>query len=347
MDEEIRLRRAIRVCRDTVIKFELDLSGLTVFTELATGNYAMTPLVASMAGAEKVFVYTEDSAHGKAEDIIGSFFSRMNGIGLSDELDRIVVVPDKLGDHLGECDIVTNLGHLRRIDRSMISRMKSTAVIPLMYETWEFRDNDLDLGACRDMGILVLGTNEVAPPLDMMRYGGFLMLKLMFECGMEAHMDRVLVIGDGRLARNIVNFLERNDISHHQIDPRIKNSFDLMDWDAVVIADLKGERTAIGSGGIIEATDIHSTNPLLQIIHICGRVNMLEIMALGLQIYPTSVRDLGYMSATADYLGPKATIELNTAGLKVGEIMARYRLKYDYQTTIERSVEHDMVDGWS
>ncbi len=37
-----------------VARFELDLTDMTVLTEAATGYYALTPIIASLAGAKHV-----------------------------------------------------------------------------------------------------------------------------------------------------------------------------------------------------------------------------------------------------------------------------------------------------
>ena len=72
---------------------------------------------------------------------------------------------------VAQADIITNSGHVRPIDAEMIGWMKPTAVIPLMYEAWEFRDADLDLAACQRRGIVVAGTNERHPAISTCRGG--------------------------------------------------------------------------------------------------------------------------------------------------------------------------------
>src|SRR5438034_8191063 len=49
--------------------FELDLSGLVVLTEAATGYYQLTPLIAALAGADRVLALTRDSQFGPAVDV--------------------------------------------------------------------------------------------------------------------------------------------------------------------------------------------------------------------------------------------------------------------------------------
>ncbi len=66
---DIEKGRKQKVVKRAIEKFDLNLEGLTVFTEAATGNYLYTPIAAALAGAEQVFAITEDSKYGKKEDV--------------------------------------------------------------------------------------------------------------------------------------------------------------------------------------------------------------------------------------------------------------------------------------
>lgn len=345
MDEHIRSQRTEKAARRIIRLLELDLKGLTVYTELGSGNYAWTPIMAAMADADKVCAFTRTSRYGSAEENVRNLDDIARSLGMEGIRSRIELVTDRLGEHVGAADIITNSGLLRPIDGQMIGLMKSTAVVPLMYETWEFRRPDIDLKQCVLKGIPVLGTKETAYPLDMMRYGGFLMSKLMFECGMEVHKDRVLVVGKGRLATNIAKFLGLNGIEFHHHRSGTTGQLDFGDWDAVVVAEFDDDDMVVGPGGAIDPHQLAVQNRSVQIIQICGSIDEPLIRELGLQLHPDQTRP-GYMTASADYLGPKATIELNAAGLKVGEIMSRYRLKYGYEDTMALSTKHEIVDGW-
>ncbi|MFX0115105.1 MAG: hypothetical protein ACFFB3_11205 [Candidatus Hodarchaeota archaeon] len=61
---------------------------------------------------------------------------------------RVIFRKDK--EIFGKSDLITNTGFVRPIDREMISLMKRTAVIPLIWKTRELREADLDLQACWD-----------------------------------------------------------------------------------------------------------------------------------------------------------------------------------------------------
>src|SRR4051794_41331363 len=63
-------RRLVRLMREAVDRCDLDLDGLTVLTEAASGAYVVTPVLAAMAGADVVAVAAGD-AHSPPEGIPG------------------------------------------------------------------------------------------------------------------------------------------------------------------------------------------------------------------------------------------------------------------------------------
>jgi len=56
--------------RDVVARMRLDLSGLIVLTEAASGPYLGVPLLAAAAGARRVHAVAADSRWHHADDVI-------------------------------------------------------------------------------------------------------------------------------------------------------------------------------------------------------------------------------------------------------------------------------------
>ena len=88
----------------------------------------------------------------------------------------------------------------------MIGWMKPGAVIPLMYEAWEFRSDDVDLAACRQWGVLVGGTNERHPMIDVFSFLGIMAIKLLTDAGVGVYASRILLLCDNPFRP----FLERD-----------------------------------------------------------------------------------------------------------------------------------------
>lgn len=125
-----RLRRLALRALDT---FSLDLTGMRILTEAGSGPYVMTPLLAAMAGG-RVRALTRDSRYGSAKDVRAHTLDLASHWGLA-----VDVVTDRTAEYFADADIVTNLGFVRPIDRSVIDVLPPTAVIALMFEPWELR----------------------------------------------------------------------------------------------------------------------------------------------------------------------------------------------------------------
>ena len=348
--EEKRKREFIR---KTIRKFHLNLDGLTVFTEAATGNYLYTPVIAALAGARQVFAVTADSKYGRKEDVKDRIMKEAKELGVDN---KITILFEKDKDCLSKSDIVTNSGFVRPITKEIISCMKPTAVIPLMWETWEFRAEELDLEACRDRGVLVLGTNEHHPSLDLFRSSGFSVCKLLFDKGFDVYKDKLLLISSGYIGNSIADFLIKNGVSfdrvvfdekapEHQTEfvrscEEVVNSLD--SYDAIIVAEHQHNIDILSRNGFITTGLLKQRNPSIQIIHICGSVSQDDIFQENLALYPESIAPFGRMTVSADYLGHKSTIELIIAGLKVGEVMARCRLN---GMSIEDTIKHTLQNS--
>jgi hypothetical protein len=335
--EQFEAARIRAFIRGTIRKFDLDLRGLKVFTEAASGVYRYTPLIAALAGAEKVFAVAADSRYGNKEKIRQDIDREALALGVSD---KVNVVFEKLGEGLRESDVITNSGFVRPINAEMIGMMKGSAVIPLMWEAWELRPDEVDVAACRSRGILVMGTNEHHPSLNLFRSIGFKVCKLLFSAGYSVYSDKFLLVSSGDYGNSIADFLARTSVSHDRIDLAGYSSSPegewmrryggflrkLGDYDAVIIAELDHDIRVVAEDGVIPPSLLKSENPLARIIYICGVVDKDEIVGQELEMYPEAAGEFRHIAVTADYLGWKPVLELNTAGLKVGEAMARARL---------------------
>src|SRR6478672_1970860 len=104
---------------------------MAVYTEAASGAYLFAPILAAMAGARRVYALTADSSYGPGAEIDAMTLSAARRVGVSE---RLHITLKKAVEHVADSDIITNSGFVRPIDRTMISWMKPTAVVPLMWE---------------------------------------------------------------------------------------------------------------------------------------------------------------------------------------------------------------------
>jgi len=356
--------RAKKLVKKFIEDLNLDLPGLVVLTEAASGNYIFTPLIAAMANAEKVVAVTKNSKYGMAKDIIQNTLLFANYFGVDGKIQVFDVLKPTM---IEKADIVTNLGFLRPIDKDFISHLKPTAVIPLMYETWEFREQDLDLCECWKKGIPVLGTNEEHEALRIFDYIGHLCLKKLYEAEVEVFRSKIVLVGDNRFGKNIVKTLsaagaevlcvtkaeerEIRELGGTKIGCSLKES-DVQDkirnYEAIIINTYPNLDVAIGKNGDVSAKRLRELAPGTTIIQFNGQVDRKSLYAYGFAYLPKEEPKAGHMGWTLANLGPKPLIALHCGGLKVGESLARARLKGLDRTEAEReALKHEICQDFS
>jgi hypothetical protein len=318
----VRVRHLIESALRT---FELDLQGLCVLTEAASGYYVLTPMIAALGGAERVYALARDSCYGPVKKILRDTLDLASCWGVSD---RIEVLESRTDQRIEQADVVTNLGFVRPLNAEFLRRLKPAAVIPLMWEAWEYRREDLDLARCRGLGIPVLGTNEHHPHLRTFEYIGPLVVKLLFCLDIEVFLSRIVVVGSGEFADIATTALLSLGAKVISIDSGSEGALRsrpcqeaLRAADAMVVVESHQRKTLIGAQGEMTAEILHTLNPNLVVAHVCGGVDRDSLESMGLRCIPDRFAPAGHMSVATDYLGPKPLIELHTAGLKVGELM--------------------------
>lgn len=320
---EMNIARAGELIRHAVSTFGLSLERYGVLTEAASHYFSLTPLLAALGGARKVYAMTSDSRWGSVSEIAEVTMGLAREWGVEQ---RIEIVTSRQDTRLGDVDIVTNLGFVRPIDRALLERMKQSIVVPLMWETWEFRPQDLDLDACRSLGIPVLGTDEHHPDLNTFAYIGLVALKLLFELEIEVFKSNILVLGSGEFRDAVTRSLKMAGATPRVIDTNVLEGQGVEDAirsaDAMVVVEHHDRRELIGDGGCLSAHAIKQINPALAIAHICGSTSQPSLERAGIRFRPTRIAPAGFMSATAAYVGPKPLIDLHAAGLRVGQAMA-------------------------
>lgn len=79
--DKFYLRNVIKSIEERIIATQLDMTGLNILTEAATGAYCVTPVIAAMAGAKSVVAYTKDSRFGSINDVREGMYQLINAVG--------------------------------------------------------------------------------------------------------------------------------------------------------------------------------------------------------------------------------------------------------------------------
>jgi hypothetical protein len=321
------LARLAGKVEDSIGRTGLDLHGLRVLTEASTGHYAATAPLAAAAGADRVLAVARPSRYGSAEDAFRATREVAKQLGVEPRVEVASALP---GQGLGDIDVVTNSGHLRPIGRPLLSRLKSTAVVSLMYEPWELRPTDVDLACCRELGIAFAGTNEQDPRLDLFRFLGPLALWQLMGAGIEVLDCRVLLLCDNDFRPHLLDALDRNGAQ--VVEPTLLgtcrlSSRELAHLDAVLVATTPAPgHPAVGSAeATLSAEALAQSAPGCIVCQFWGDVDRVALREQGVTCHPEDDPGPGHMGVLFSDLGMTPVVRLQAAGLKVGQVLAEAR----------------------
>jgi hypothetical protein len=309
-------KRLVNLMKSAVSLSGLDLSGITVLTEAASGAYATTAVIAAIAGAAKVYARACDSRYGSASDLASEVLQLARIAGVSE---RIEIFEGKPHAFAGKANIVTNSGHLRPIDAALIAALPQGAVIALMYEPWEFRPADIDIDACRKHAIPVVGVNERHPAVDVFSFLGPLAVRLLQQAGISVYKSRIIVLCDNPFGIYIWRGLKGLGS-----EVTLVNEVDAIPHesaaDALLVAMQPTSTLAIDKN---DAVSIAERIPGAIVAQYWGDIDRTALQAQGLPVWPPNEPKPGHMGILLSALGPEPVIRLQAGGLRAAELAYR------------------------
>jgi hypothetical protein len=296
-------------------RLDLKLAGYAVLTEGATGAYAVTPVLAALAGA-RVFALANATRYASADEIEEATvrLARVAGVG-----DSIEFVYEKSPAILSGIDVVTNSGQVRPIDKTMVSYLKSTCVVPLMYEAWEYRSADIDLDACRSRGIVVAGTNEKHPAVDVFSFLGILAVRELHDAGIAVRGSNIVSLCDNDFAPHIRSGLQSCGAKVSEAR-RLTQQVLTPPCDAIVVALKPGDDPVLTAA---DADLLEKHAPGTVVIQYWGDVDREALAHARIPVWPPQEPTAGHMAVLLSAIGPEPIVRLQAGGLKVGEVLAR------------------------
>ncbi len=326
-----------------VSALQLNLKGKTVLTEAATGAYIVTPVLAALAGA-KVFAFSKTTRYGKVEDVFAE--TRRLADQFKEFPLRIHYIEKLSPEIIAEADIITNSGHLRPLNESMLSHAKDELVIPLMYEAWEWRDADMDIGYIRKRGFKIGATNERHPDVDVFSYLGDMALKQIFDAGICPYRNRFILLCNNdfgpfiaRVLAGVCDGLAVIDKDEHkghynqdQIDwiggfPEIKVPESYKNAEAVIFTAYPFDQPWIGEKEPISIQQIQSQMSDPYLLRYAGDIDEEAFIKRGLRFFPGHVHS-GHMGILPSAIGYDPIIRLQAGGLKTGEGLLNGKYEY-------------------
>jgi hypothetical protein len=292
----------------------LDLGGLEVVTEAATGAYASTAVIAALAGAYVHACARDTHAHGSAQEAIEATRQLARRAGVEARISFSPGVPPGV---LRTCDILTNSGRIRPITRAMVDRLPDKAVIALMFEAWEFRGTDLDLAACRERDIRIAAVNERHGDVAVFPFLGPLCVCLLRDAGTRVAGKRVAVICDNPFA----DFLVKGLAEAGAEALLFSSPWRLMagPWDAVVMALLPQAQPL----GLEQLESVACKAPGALVAQFWGDMDRTAAATLGLRVCPEVEPGRGHMGILLNRLGHEPIVRLQAGSLKAAEIVRR------------------------
>jgi hypothetical protein len=315
---------------------QLDLKGKVVLTEAATGPYVVTPILAALAGA-KVYAFSRTTRYGSVKEV---FENTKKVYQFQSNIDLDIEYIDKLSTEIiAQADIITNSGHLRPLNKEMLSHAKNDVVIPLMYEAWEWREADMDLDFIRQKGIKVGATNERHPEIDVFNYLGDMAVKQIFDAGLCLYNNQFILLCNNDfgpyIAKVVAKMCKRLGIID-KAENKHKYQGDNIEWlsdfpevkipesfkmsEAVIFTAYPFDTKWIGNDAEVSLHAIKEglTHPF--ILRYAGDVDVSALNAVKIRFYPDHVPS-GHMGILPSAIGYDPIIRLQAGGLKVGEAL--------------------------
>jgi hypothetical protein len=310
----------IKLIDESISKVDLNLSGLTVLTELGSDDYMLLPLIAKLGGADRVIAWTRDSRYGTADDNEKNFYAYVKNIGEVGAGIEIRKNKRSTSD-VAAANIITNSGMIRPINADLLKSASSRKlVIPLMYDSWEFRNTDIDLDYCGQRNIKVCGVNENDANFPIFQYVRSLAIKMALNAGYEILENKILVWSGDSFGQEVASAF---------LGMGAANVFLTNDWqvarnllgeiDFIYICDYRENRPYFEAKNLFPFSEIADIAPHIGFVHLYGHIEVQKVTQNGFSIYPESDGYPQAMTFTLADAGVVPLVRLITAGLRAAQ----------------------------
>ena len=326
----------------TIQDLNIQLQNECVLTESASGAYACTPVLAALGGAE-VHAFARDSKYGSARECIKEVQTLAELCGVSD---RIHFHTEKNEMPWERATVITNSGALRPLDSAVLERVSASCRIPLMFEAWEFRAQDLDLDFCKLKGIRVAGTNERHPQTDVFGYLGDLVVRLIQDAKQTPYRNKFIVVSNNDFTPYLCKPLVSMSAAVGVYCPlEYKSEIEnlgatyLGDWNSTEIPNDWKSTSAVIYTGSPFSENLWGNFPLLNfhvwkslnsplLLRFAGDVSEADFVQHEINFHPEQV-PAGHMGILPSAIGWDPIIRLQAGSLKVAQLMKTNEVNYN------------------
>ncbi len=323
-------------------ELNIQLQDECLLTEAASGAYACTPVLGALAGAE-VHAFARDSKYGSTRECIKEVQTLAELCGVSDRIHFHTVKNEMPWER---ATVITNSGALRPLDSAVLERVSASCRIPLMFESWEFRAQDLDLDFCKSKGIRVAGTNERHAQTDVFGYLGDLVVRLIQDAKQTPYRNKFIVVSNNDFTPYLCKPLVSMSAAVGVYCPlEYKSEIEnlgatyLGDWNSTEIPNDWKSTSAVIYTASPFSENLWGTFPLLNfniwktlssplLLRFAGDVREADLFQHEINFHPENV-PAGHMGILPSAIGWDPIIRLQAGSLKVAELMKTNEVIYN------------------
>ncbi|MFM2316604.1 MAG: hypothetical protein RLZZ155_936, partial [Bacteroidota bacterium] len=222
----------------------------------------------------------------------------------------------------------------------------SSCRIPLMFEAWEFRSQDLELDFCKSKGIAVAGTNERHSQVDVFGYLGDMVVRQIQDAKQTPYRNKFIVVSNNDFTPYLCTPLVKMSAGVGVYCPmEYKSEIEhlgatyLGDWNVTEIPNDWKSASAVIYTGSPFSENLWGTFPLLNldvwkslnsplILRFAGDISEADFLQHKIEFYPANV-PAGHMGILPSAIGWDPIIRLQAGSLKVAELMKLKEVNYN------------------
>lgn len=324
MDNNLENTRLIKLIRQSIKNYKLDLSGYSILLPVLSKEPMLIPLIASLAGAREIYAISKDLT------LVKEITSYKNELNLESSF---YFIEKETPQILKGLDIVIKGDIAPIIDDTVAASFKKQCIISLFPKNLDFaKANGINLEACAKNKIPVVSLDPGDPSLSLFKHISSLVIKKLNGCDIDIFKSKILLVGSGNLLENILVTLKSAGCQVFAVytdksETREYVSKHIGEADAIVLADYPSkQQTIIGNNGIIRIADLVDVNPEVKIINISGKVEVNPLLLGGISLIPETVSP-NSINVNIEELSLRSITEITSAVMKVAESLIKSRNK--------------------
>lgn len=303
----------IDAVRQSIVDFDLDLTGKIVLAGAGDGFHTVTAVAAAMAGAGRVIVLaSEPKKHMPTASVFWNPAELAAHAGVSERLEIVGRIHHR---DWQEADILVNSSKIGPISRSIVEQLRPLSVVALMAEPWELRPATIDLNACSEMHVKVVAPNLSHPSIAMLPDLAQLCCRLVEDAGIDIPGANIALLCDTPCAPHLEQaFVDRGaKVTLFQHPVMLPHD----GWSAIVVALRPSEKSSMDINGLARVCETARGSILVQF---SGDIDRVAARYFGLRIWPARKPMRGQLGLPAEAYGWNSAIRRLVGGLKAAHL---------------------------